>query len=350
MSVVIKKSKLALAVLSILTVIPEQGLTQDLFSDSFLSDPSNKSITVSSSDTIQSSEAIKVSNNTTSADDMMSSAMEEISIDNPASEIENTESDIEIAIPEIAKEEAVEETITEALPETPVEPELVAVEETSEEVAAKTEEPEVAKIVEPKAEEIAYNKETPSEKVIGTISNEMFQEMANLEKENSLLGLQLKQEKLKNEISTVKAMQRQSLMDEVEKRELSARGRVEWEYEQELKEIEVWEKRQRAEYLAKQIEGLLDGSGEASDSASSSTTTQEGPKTASEIYYIIEIRGLSDDLVAKIADNEEKKVFFVKAGSFLPTGHKVMQIAKDHVKVLMDDKEEVIGFSVTKSE
>ncbi len=312
MSVVIKKINFVFFVSSLFFVIPFNGYAQDLFDDSFLSNPDNKSITVE-----------KNNENKTVAP---------IAIDIASEEKNSNVTEKENSVLDDKKTDAKEIVVD------------IGVQTTKE--AVKANKNPIAQVTKEKI--------SPSEKVIGVISQETFKTMADLEKENVLLNLQLKQEKLKNEIGSVKAQQRKAMMEEIEKRELAARSRIEWEKQQEIKEIEIWEKRQKAELLAKQVEDIISGKAATEAAAAGNTIVSASGEVveveeilASDIYYILEIRGISENLTAKLADNEEKKVFFVKEGSFLPTGHKVVAISKDHVKLTLDDKEELIGFSVT---
>ncbi len=331
MNVVSKKNNLVFLFLTAVLVSPSNGNAQDLFDDSFLNNPENRSISVSTSEVVSTPSA---------PSSMPMGAIAPVGVD---ASVTSGNADLnpvlDNSLNDVTKPPVVSVPVKTA-PEAPV----------------AVSKPKVVPLSIDTDKEIIK----PSDKVIGTLSKEMFHEMADLEKENSLLNLQLKQEKLKSQINSVKALQRQTLMDEIEKRELAARARVEWEQEQELKTIELWEKRQKAEYLSKQIEDIVEGksvegvsginASMATGSSQNSAAAEEKKFVASEVYYIVEIRGLDGNLGAKIADDEEKKVFFVKIGSFLPTGHKVVDISKDHVKVSLDDKEEIIGFSIVQED
>ena len=213
---------------------------------------------------------------------------------------------------------------------------------------------------------------SPSEQVVGAIAREVFHDMSNLESENTLLGLQLKKEQLRNEINSVKNQQRQAYLEEIDKRELSARTRVEWEHQQELRRIELWERQERARVLSKQIKDMLENKPVAATASrdeieatvrevvqdelagregsfSGNTDTRVRERLSlNQLYYITEVRGTGDSLVARIVDHIEKKVFFVKQGTVLPTGHRVTSVAKDHIVASLNGKNDVIGFSVLK--
>ena len=97
----------------------------------------------------------------------------------------------------------------------------------------------------------------PSEQILGKVSSDIFREMAEMERENSTLMLQLKREQLRSEIDALKTTNRQMLFDEIERREKMTQARLEWELAQDLKRQEALERKQRAEIRQKQIEAAL---------------------------------------------------------------------------------------------
>ncbi len=97
----------------------------------------------------------------------------------------------------------------------------------------------------------------PSEQILGKVSSDIFREMAEMERENSTLMLQLKREQLRSEIDALKTSNRQLLFDEIERREKMTQARLEWELAQDLKRQEALERKQRAEIRQKQIEAAL---------------------------------------------------------------------------------------------
>lgn len=97
----------------------------------------------------------------------------------------------------------------------------------------------------------------PSEQILGKVSSDIFREMAEMERENNTLMLQLKREQLRSEIDALKTSNRQMLFDEIERREKMTQARLEWELAQDLKRQEALERKQRAEIRQKQIEAAL---------------------------------------------------------------------------------------------
>jgi len=98
---------------------------------------------------------------------------------------------------------------------------------------------------------------SPSEQVLGKIPSDVFREMAEMERENNSLMLQLKREQLRSEIDALKTSNRQMLFDEIERREKMTQARLEWELAQDLKRQEALERKQKAEIRQKQIEAAL---------------------------------------------------------------------------------------------
>lgn len=97
----------------------------------------------------------------------------------------------------------------------------------------------------------------PSDQILGKISSDVFREMAEMERENNSLMLQLKREQLRSEIDALKTSNRQTLFDEIERREKMTQARLEWELAQDLKRQEALERKQKAEIRQKQIEAAL---------------------------------------------------------------------------------------------
>lgn len=98
---------------------------------------------------------------------------------------------------------------------------------------------------------------SPSDNIVGKLSSDIFREMAEMERENNTLSLQLKKEALQAEIDNLKASKRKSLFDEIERREKMTQARLEWELAQDLKRQEALERKQRAEIRQEQIRAAL---------------------------------------------------------------------------------------------
>ncbi len=73
------------------------------------------------------------------------------------------------------------------------------------------------------------------EALLSQVDNELFNQMSDIEKQTSLLTLELRREKIKNEIAAMKAARQQAIDDLKEKEQEKERKRIEWEKEQERK-------------------------------------------------------------------------------------------------------------------
>ena len=71
--------------------------------------------------------------------------------------------------------------------------------------------------------------------ILSEIDNELFSQMSDLERQTALLTLELRREKIKNEIEAIKATRQKALDEEQAKKEEKEKKRIEWEKEQEAK-------------------------------------------------------------------------------------------------------------------
>lgn len=71
------------------------------------------------------------------------------------------------------------------------------------------------------------------ENISPSISNDLFTKMSDLEKQTTLLNLELKKERVQNEIAAVKAQRLKAQQEEEARKEEEERKRIEWENEQE---------------------------------------------------------------------------------------------------------------------
>ena len=121
-------------------------------------------------------------------------------------------------------------------------------------------------------------KTTPAEQLLGLVDADVFREMAAIERENALLTLRAKREKLLSEIEAAKAQQRKNQLDELERREVITRNRINWEIEQEIAALQREKEREREKLLG---------------------TTLPAGQTEDDItliYKVEEVRGVNGDL------------------------------------------------------
>lgn len=72
--------------------------------------------------------------------------------------------------------------------------------------------------------------------------DEVFSQMSDIEKQTALLNLELRREKVKNEIEAIKNQRKQAIVQEQEKAEAQKRQKIEWEKAQEQKILEEQQK------------------------------------------------------------------------------------------------------------
>lgn len=76
----------------------------------------------------------------------------------------------------------------------------------------------------------------------GEIDDEVFSQMSDLEKQTALLNLELRREKVKNDIEAIKNQRLLAIEQEKDKKEEKARKKIEWEKAQEQKIIQEQQK------------------------------------------------------------------------------------------------------------
>ena len=217
-------------------------------------------------------------------------------------------------------------------------------------------------------------KDLPSEQLLGRITSEVFQEMADLERGNVFLKLQMQKEQLKNDLEKLKATYRQTRLDEIAKREDVVRSRINWWQEQENVRLEMEKKKAETESIEQQIaeaeelrnklradaiaekeakkEKEANAVSDASDSSdtiddSVAETIDENAKIvrANEVYSLLTIRGMKGKLSATLENLNDASTVVVKIGDKLPTGHIVKEITKDTIVFTADDREDVLLFN-----
>ena len=146
--------------------------------------------------------------------------------------------------------------------------------------------------------------EEPSSEIVPVISenidNELFSRMSDLERQTTLLNLELKKEKLANEVEAVKAQRRRALAEERARIEEEERKKQEWQNEQDrlmveeqrkLKEVEMAMEKLRQEKIVKAYKETM------------LVSTQKWIKKNAEIYEEIAKKdGIIKNLLKESAD------------------------------------------------
>lgn len=227
-------------------------------------------------------------------------------------------------------------------------------------------------------------KDLPSERLLGRITSEVFQEMADLERGNVFLKLQMQKEQLKNDLEKLKATYRQTRLEEIAKREDVVRSRINWWQEQENIRLETERKKAETESIEQQIaeaeelrnklraEAISEKENiqknEPSDpnniafgvealqknqlsgeSDENSIKTNVPFQRASELYTLLGIRGIKNHLSARLKNNENGSIITVKEHQRLSTGHKIKKIQKDSIIISLSGNDEVIVFTTVNS-
>ena len=169
-------------------------------------------------------------------------------------------------------------------------------------------------------------KTTPAEQLLGLVDADVFREMAAIERENALLTLRAKREKLLSEIEAAKAQQRKNQLDELERREVITRNRINWEIEQEIAALQREKEREREKLL-----GTTLPTGQTEDDITL-------------IYKVEEVRGVNGDLYAVLIYDQGSKIN-VKEGYVLKNGYKVSKINTNLVEVKRGDETALLAFA-----
>lgn len=96
-----------------------------------------------------------------------------------------------------------------------------------------------------------------SESVVPSLSenidNELFSRMSDLERQTTLLNLELKKERVANEVAAVKAQRQKALREERERMEAEERKKIEWQNEQDRLMVEEQRKLKEAEMAMEKL-------------------------------------------------------------------------------------------------
>ena len=213
----------------------------------------------------------------------------------------------------------------------------------------------------PMAESVSVN-DTPSEQLLGRLTPEVFQEMAELERDNAYLKLQIQKEQMKNDLENVRANYRQARLDEISKREEVVRSRIQWWQEQEKLRQEVEKERQEAEEIknkAAEAEALKAQLEAEAAAATAKVKDKElvveekeieeneealVPATpAAVLYSLVGVKGTRGNLTAQVKNIATEEISAVKVGDSL-NGEVVTAITPESVVVDREGNEYFIKF------
>lgn len=222
----------------------------------------------------------------------------------------------------------------------------------------------------PLSESVSPN-DYPSEQLLGRLNQDVFEEMAELERDNAYLKLQIQKAQMKNDLENLRASYRQNRLDEIAKREDVIRTRIQWWQEQEKLRLEAEKQRQEAEELKaqraeaealkEQLEAAQQAVLEAQAKAEAEARAKEkqGPDFVAvdettdvdlpviethPTYLLVNVKGTRGNLVARVKNMATQKITSVRTGDNLE-GEVVTAVTSDSVILARDGAEYIIGFS-----
>ena len=210
----------------------------------------------------------------------------------------------------------------------------------------------------PMAPSVSVN-DLPSEKLLGRLTPEIFQEMAEIERDTAYLKLQQEKQNVRNALESSRAQYRQARLDEIAKREDLVRTRISWWQEQEkLRQAaekerseseEVKNKIAEIEALKAQLEGERAAAAARAKDAETENRDEEEeeqiePVEPEEIKYsLVDVKGTRGNLIARVKNLDTAEVSTVKVGDNL-NGEVITNISFDSVVVDRKGIEYIIKF------
>lgn len=196
--------------------------------------------------------------------------------------------------------------------------------------------------------------DAPSEQLLGRLTPDVFQEMADLERDNAFLKLQLQKEQMKIDLENLKSQYRQNRLDEIAKREEVVRSRIQWWQEQEkvrqaadnarLESEELKNQRAQAEALREQLAAAQANQNVDNADQALVEKGQDAPIVAHDQYVLLNVKGTRGNLVAKVKNTTTNAVSKVRIGDDL-SGEVVTGITPENVIIMRDNAEFLITFA-----
>ena len=217
----------------------------------------------------------------------------------------------------------------------------------------------------PMAESVSIN-DMPSEQLLGRLTPEVFQEMAELERDNAFLKLQIQKESMKNDLENLRSNYRQARLDEIAKREEVVRSRIQWWQEQEKLRQEMEKERAAAEEVKNQLaetealKAQLEAAAAAittpaqndteKETEASEEVAEEQPAiSVSDIYVLLDVKGTRGNLSARVKNTTTEEITTLKIGDTL-AGENVIKISSESVILESNGTEHTIKFPVAAAE
>ena len=198
----------------------------------------------------------------------------------------------------------------------------------------------------PMAESVSVN-DTPSEQLLGRLTPEVFQEMAELERATAYMKLQVEKERQKNDLENLRAQYRQARLDEIQKREDVVRSRIQWWQEQEKLRQEMEKERMEAEEIKNQraeaeaLRAQLEAEG--MEQAANEEEGALGANPVASLYTLVDIKGTRGQLTARLKNTATNEIISVNVGDNL-NGEVITAITSEKVFVDRNGTEYTIKF------
>lgn len=213
----------------------------------------------------------------------------------------------------------------------------------------------------------------PSEQLRGRLNLDVFEEMAQIERDTAFLKLHIEKAKVKNELENLRATYRQNRLDEIAKREDVVRTRIQWWQEQEKLRLEAEKQRQEAEELKTQraeAEALKQQLAEAQKAVEEAQAQAQAealkaqeqlqnqkqepvfeqgndaqlePVISHPTYVLVGVKGTRGNLEAKVKNITSEQITTVRSGDDL-FGETVVSVTPDSVILLREGSEYEIKF------
>ena len=196
------------------------------------------------------------------------------------------------------------------------------------------------------------SKDLPSEQLLGRLNPEVFQEMAEMERDRVFLDLLVKKEKAKKDLEDAKATYRKSRLEEIAAREELIRSRIEWWQEQERIRLDLEKQRAEVENSrneledAKTVQDIADEPiiEEPENLPEEPVLDDVPPMGQVAAYVLLSIQGSSGNLVAKVRNTDTGKISKVRVGDTLTTGDVITSITSTQVVMAFQGSEYVLTF------
>ncbi|MDD3668809.1 MAG: hypothetical protein PHX68_00720 [Alphaproteobacteria bacterium] len=182
-------------------------------------------------------------------------------------------------------------------------------------------------------------RDLPNEQLLGRVTSEIFQEMADLERGNTFLQLQKQKETFKNDLENLKSSYRQARLKEIADREEVVRSRIKWWQDQEQIRLDIERKRAEEEQLAQQIadrEALreklwADMMGKADAAAGADAEKKPVVFVLGDLFDLVGVRGTRGVLTAQLKQKRDGVVRSLNVGDTLVDNWKITDITRDAI-------------------